>query len=291
MLKKRTPMDWVADTVIHLLMIVLIIVTAYPLYYVLMCSLSNPDVIAKFRGLIFWPKQFTLIAYEKVLSDPAIMIGFKNTLIYVLVGTAINIFLTILGGYTMSRKQAKLAGPAMILIVITMFFNGGLIPTYLLVSRMGLRNTLWAVTLPTAISAYNLIIMRTAFSGLPISLEEAAKIDGANDFTVLFKIFVPLAMPTIAVMLLFYGVSNWNSYFNAMIYLSDRSRFPIQLILREILIVNATDSMTTDMTDKAFIGETIKYATVIVSMVPILVVYPYLQKYFTSGVMIGAVKG
>ena len=196
MLKKRTPMDWVADTVIHLLMIVLIIVTAYPLYYVLMCSLSNPDVIAKFRGLIFWPKQFTLIAYEKVLSDPAIMIGFKNTLIYVLVGTAINIFLTILGGYTMSRKQAKLAGPAMILIVITMFFNGGLIPTYLLVSRMGLRNTLWAVTLPTAISAYNLIIMRTAFSGLPISLEEAAKIDGANDFTVLFKIFVPLAMPT-----------------------------------------------------------------------------------------------
>jgi len=201
--------------------------------------------------------------------------------------------MTSLGAYALSRQNFLWKNPIMFGIVFTMFFSGGLIPTFLLVNKIGLLDSRWALIIPAAMSTYNLIIMRTSFQGIPASLEESAKLDGANDFTVLFRIVMPLSMPVIAVMILFYGVAHWNSWFSALIYIRSRDLFPLQLILREILITNNTDSMMTGVGggDRMPIGETIKYATIIVSTIPVLCLYPFLQKYFVKGVMIGAIKG
>lgn len=275
-----------------LFMISLCLVTLYPFYYVLIASFSDPSWIVKQRGLIWLPEGFNLDAYVRVLDNPMILQGYMNTLFVVTVGTLINVFMTALGAYGLSRQNVMWKNPIMFFIVFTMFFSGGLIPNYLLVSELGMLDSLWALIIPGAISAFNLIIMRTAFHGVPISLEESAKLDGANDFTVLFRIILPLSLPVIAVMILFYGVGHWNSWFNALIYLRDRELYPLQLVLREILITNSTDSMMTgtNAADTMPIGETIKYATIVVATVPILVLYPFLQKYFVKGVMIGAIK-
>lgn len=276
----------------NLFMILLCLVTLYPFYYVLIASFSDPSWIVKQRGLIWLPEGFNLDAYVRVLDNPMILQGYMNTLFVVTVGTLINVFMTALGAYGLSRQNVMWKNPIMFFIVFTMFFSGGLIPNYLLVSELGMLDSLWALIIPGAISAFNLIIMRTAFHGVPISLEESAKLDGANDFTVLFRIILPLSLPVIAVMILFYGVGHWNSWFNALIYLRDRELYPLQLVLREILITNSTDSMMTgtNAADTMPIGETIKYATIVVATVPILVLYPFLQKYFVKGVMIGAIK-
>ena len=179
-----------------------------------------------------------------------------------------------------------------LMALITMYFSGGMIPLYLQVNRLGLLNSVWALLLPTAMSTYNLIIMRTAFSNIPAELEESAFLDGANEWVILFRIVVPLSMATLAVMVLFYSVNIWNGWFNAMIYLQDRKLFPLQLILREILIANDTSSMTVGMTgDKVPLAESVKYATIVVATLPVLCIYPFLQKYFVKGVMIGALKG
>jgi len=285
--------DWVFDIFNLILMVFLMIITLYPFLHVFFASISDPAAVVQHRGLLLKPIGFTTGAYKLVFKNPMIPIGYKNTLIYVTVGTAINIFLTTLGAYGLSRKNVYFKNHIMFLITFTMFFSGGLIPTYLLVKNLGMADTRWALLIPNAISAYNLIIMRTSFEGIPVSLEESAKLDGANDFTVLFKIILPLSMPVVAVMILFYGVNHWNSWFNAMIYLRDRSLFPLQLVLRGILISNSTEAMTAGATTGADIeqvGETVKYATIIVATVPILFVYPFLQKYFVKGVMIGAIK-
>jgi putative aldouronate transport system permease protein len=201
--------------------------------------------------------------------------------------------MTSFGAYALSRQHVMWKNPVMFLIVFTMFFSGGLIPTYLLIQDLGMLNTRWALIIPSAMSAYNLIIMRTSFQSVPVSLEESAKLDGASDFTVLFRVILPLSMPVVAVMILFYGVAHWNSWFSALIYLRKRELYPLQLILREILITSSTESMMTSVggADKTPIGETIKYATIIVATGPILLLYPFLQKYFVKGVMIGAIKG
>ncbi|PYI52597.1 carbohydrate ABC transporter permease [Paenibacillus flagellatus] len=276
-----------------LFMIFLSVITLYPFLYVLFASLSDPAWVVKMRGLIWYPKDITLEAYKLVFDNPAILTGYANTLFYVIVGTTLNIFMTSLGAYALSRQNVMWKNPIMFVIVFTMFFNGGLIPTYLLINDLGMLDSRWALIIPTAMSAYNLIIMRTSFQGIPVSLEESAKLDGANDFTVLFRIVLPLSMPVVAVMILFYGVGHWNAWFNALIYLRTRDFYPLQLILREILITNSTDSMMTGVggADKMPIGETIKYATIIVATIPILLLYPFLQKYFVKGVMIGAIKG
>lgn len=275
------------------LMLLLSAVTLYPFLYVLIASISDPAWVVKMRGLIWYPHGFSLDSYKLVFDNPAILTGYGNTLLYVVAGTALNILMTSLGAYALSRQSVKWKNPVMFMIVFTMFFNGGLIPTYLLINNLGMLDSRWALIIPSAMSAYNLIIMRTAFQSVPVSLEESAKLDGANDFTVLFRIILPLSMPVVAVMILFYGVSHWNSWFNALIYLRTRELYPLQLILREILITNSTDSMMTGVggADKMPIGETIKYAAIIVATVPILLLYPFLQKYFVKGVMIGAVKG
>ncbi|WNQ09055.1 carbohydrate ABC transporter permease [Paenibacillus aurantius] len=276
-----------------LFMVLLSIVTIYPFVYVLFASLSDPTWVVQMRGLIWFPKGLNFEAYKLVFANPAILTGYGNTLIYVVLGTALNLLMTSLGAYALSRQTVMWKNPVMFMIVFTMFFTGGLIPTYLLIENLGLLDSRMALILPTAMSAYNLIIMRTAFAGVPVSLEESAKLDGANDFTILFRVVLPLSMPVVAVMILFYGVGHWNSWFNAMIYLRDRELYPLQLILREILITNSTDSMMTGVGggDKMPIGETIKYATIIVATIPILCLYPFLQKYFVKGVMIGAIKG
>ncbi|CAM4008687.1 carbohydrate ABC transporter permease [Paenibacillus alkaliterrae] len=280
------------DFVNTLFMLTLILVTLYPFLYVLFASVSDPGLLAKNRGILFAPVGFSLRAYELVLNNAMIIIGYANTLFYVIVGTAINIFLTSLGAYALSRRNVMLKKPIMMMLVFTMFFSGGLVPTYLLINDLGMMDTRWALIIPSAMSVWNLIIMRTSFQGIPESLEEAAKLDGANDFTILFRIILPLSLPVLAVMVLFYGVGHWNSYFNAMIYLRDRDLFPLQLILREILITNSTDNFITGVAggDRYPIGETVKYATIIVATLPILFLYPFLQKYFVKGFMIGSIK-
>lgn len=198
--------------------------------------------------------------------------------------------MTALAAYGLSRKGVLLSNGIMFLITFTMFFGGGLIPSYLLIKDLGLINSRWALLLPGMIGTTNLIIMRTSFKAIPVSLEESARLDGANDFVILFRIIIPLSMPVIAVMTLYYGVGHWNSWFNAMIYLQDRNLFPLQLILREILIDNSTDVIELESNDSEPIAETIKYATIMVATIPILFIYPFIQKYFVKGVMIGAIK-
>ncbi|MFD0961734.1 carbohydrate ABC transporter permease [Paenibacillus chungangensis] len=279
------------------LMLFMIVITIYPFVYVLMSSLSHSTQLLSHTGLLLKPIGFTTEAYSMVFRNPNIASGFQNTFFIVAVGTLVNLVITCLGAYVLSRKGVPWTKPIMLAIVFTMFFSGGLIPTYLLVNNwLGLGDSLAALIIPGAISTWNLIILRTSFGGIPESLIESARIDGAQDFTILLRIVIPLSMPVIAVMILFYSVGHWNSWFGAMIYLRDRSLFPLQLILREILIQNSTQFMASDASaaaagDVEAIGESIKYATIMIATLPILVVYPFLQKYFVKGVMIGSIKG
>ena len=289
---KRNTGELVFDGFNSLIMIILMLITLYPLLYVAFSSVSNPSLLVKHRGLLLYPKGFTLSSYKAVFKNPMISLGYYNTIFYVVVGTFINLFLTSLGAYVLSRKKLFWKNVITVYIIFTMFFSGGLIPKYLTVMSLGLIDSRWAVILPSAISTYNMIIMRTSFLSIPDSLEESATIDGASDIRILFNIILPLSLPVIAVMILFYGVSHWNSWFNAMVYLRTRELYPLQLILREILITNSIDSMITDVSsmDKEPVGETIKYATIMVATLPVLFIYPFLQRYFVKGVMIGAIK-
>lgn len=290
---KRTIGEKLFDSLNVLLMVLLIIITLYPLWHVLNASLSDSNRLMAHSGLLLLPDGFNLDSYKLVLSNPSILSGYRNTLLIVVLGTALNLLFTILGAYTLSRKSFMLRNPIMLAIVFTMFFNGGIIPTYLLINNtLHLGDNLLALIVPGLVSSYNLIIMRTAFQGISESLLESARIDGAGEMRILWRIVVPLSMPVIAVMILFYGVGHWNSWFSAILYIRDRDLYPLQLVLREILIQNSTDSMTTSaaMGDKEAIGESVKYATVMVATLPILFIYPFLQKYFVKGVMIGAIK-
>lgn len=278
-----------------IIMLLLIAVTLYPILYVLLASFSDSNLLMAHQGLLFKPLGFSLAAYEGVFKNPNILSGYKNTIIILLAGTATNLVLTSLAAYVLSRKNVLFNNVIMMIIMFTMFFSGGMIPTYLLVKGIGITDTYLALILPGAISTYNMIIMRTGFAAIPDSLEESAKIDGASHFTILSRIIIPLAKPTIAVMVLYYGVAHWNSWFTAMIYLPKRRDLrPLQLILRAILIENDTNSMMeggSNIGDQESIAETIKYAVIIVATLPILTIYPFLQKYFIKGIMIGAVKG
>lgn len=275
-------------------MLCMIVITLYPLLYVVFASLSDSNELMKHSGLLLKPVGFSWAAYKAVFKNPNILQGYKNTIIVLISSVAVSMFLTCLAAYVLSRKNVLFNGIITFIIMFTMFFSGGMIPTYLLVNNLGLTNTYWALILPTAISTYNMIIMRTGFAAIPESLEESAKIDGANHFTILFKIVIPLAKPTMAVIVLYYAVACWNSWFNAMIYLQKRRDLqPLQLILRGILIENDTSNMQDGNVgqDTESIAESIKYAVIVVATLPILAIYPFLQKYFIKGIMIGAVKG
>jgi len=289
---RRSVGDIIFDTANVIFMIILSLLTIYPLLYVLFSSLSDAGLLMQHRGLLLAPINPTTLAYELVFLNPNILRGYGNTLIYVIGGTSFSMLLTVLGAYAFSRKGAMLVPYMLFFVVFTMWFSGGMIPRFLLVRDLGLLNSRLAMIIPSAISTFNLIIMRTAFRQIPASLEESAQIDGARDLTILFRIVIPLSMPVIAVIILFYAVANWNAWFDAMIFFNRRELFPLQLILREILILNSFDAMVTGaaVADEVQIGETIKYATVVIATVPILFIYPFLQKYFVKGIMIGAIK-
>jgi len=275
------------------LMIFIMIITLYPFYYVVLGSVSNSNLLIAHTGLLLVPQGFSLDAYKVVLKHPMIATGYYNTFIYVTVGTFLNIIMTSLGAYALSKKSFYWKKLIMMAIVFTMFFRGGMIPSFLVVLKLGMMNTRAAIIIPGLINTWNLIIMRTYFQSIPDSLEESAYIDGANDFLILFRIVLPLSLPIVAVMILYYGVGHWNSWFSAMLYLKNKELHPLQLVLREILLANVTDPMLGDMLagERMEIAETIKYATIIVATLPILIVYPFLQKYFVKGMMIGALKG
>lgn len=289
---KKSTADYVFYTIVGAIMIVLATITLYPFLYVFFASLSDPERFLTYRGILLRPVGFTLESYKAVINNPNIMIGYKNTIFIVVIGTAINLIFTSMGAYFLSRKGPLWRNPIMFLITITMFIDGGLIPSYLLVKQLGMYDSLWALIIPGAIGTFNMIIMRTAFQGIPAGLEESARIDGASDWVILLKLILPLSKPTLVVMGLFYAVSHWNSWFSANIYLSSASKFPLQLILRNIVINSQVEEMTMGaaMGASYAMSFTIKYATVMVATLPILMVYPFIQKYFVKGVMVGSLK-
>jgi putative aldouronate transport system permease protein len=267
----------------------------YPLVFCLFASFSEPEVIDRYRGIVWRPFGFSLASYQLVFMDRTILNGFLYTIALVVVGTTINLVLTSFAAYPLSRRSLYWKRPLTLFVLFTMYFSGGLIPTYIIVAdKLALRNTMWALLLPGAISTFYMIIMRTYFSGIPDSLEESASIDGANHFTILFRIILPTSMPIVAVMMIYYGVQHWNGWFNAMIYLTNSRKWrPLQLILRDILILNDTsqqavirDTMAVDMAKRL-----VKYALIIVTTLPIVFIYPFLQRYFIGGIMIGSLKG
>ncbi|MDF2716195.1 MAG: carbohydrate transporter permease [Paenibacillus sp.] len=290
---RATLMEKVFDSFNGLFLTALMVMTVYPLVYVAFSSVSSAESLMAYNGILWKPLGFSLDAYTNVFRNPMIIKGYGNTFFVVVVGLIFNILLTAFGAYALSRKSLLYRKKIMLFIVFTMFFSGGLIPFYLTVKGVGLNNTLWALIIPQAINTFNLILMKTAFEAIPDALEESAKMDGANEFVILFRIILPLSMPVIAVMLLYYGVSHWNSWFHALIFLQDRSMYPLQLVLREILLQGEASSMAVGATDAdvAMLSVTLKYATIIVATVPILLVYPFLQKYFVKGALIGAIKG
>ena len=281
------------DVVNTIILIALCFVTLYPMWYCLVASFTSTSYLSAHQGVLFWPHMFTTSAYRMAFTHPLLLSGYKNILIVLLVSLPINIFLTLFTGYFLASKDVMLKPIIQFLIMFTMFFSGGMIPIFLNIRDLGLYNTLWSLILPGAISVYNCIICRTAIQAVPESLTESAYLDGANDLISVFRITLPLIMPTIAVLLLYYGVGHWNAWFPASIYLQDNNKLPIQNIMRSILIansdlLNASGSETDKVDDFA---ETIKYATIVLTTVPVLCIYPFLQKYFVKGVMIGAVKG
>lgn len=272
--------------------ILVILVILIPLLHILFASFSEPIQVMRHKGMILKPLGFTLDSYRAVAKNPNILTGYRNTIFIVVAGTTLNLFLTVLAAYIILRKEFMWKNALTILIVITMYFDGGMIPFYLTVKSVKLDGTIWALIIPSAINTFNLIIMRTAMANVPESMSESAKIDGASHMRILFTIMVPLTKATIALLTLYYAVHHWNSWFHAMIFLRKRELYPLQLILREILIQGDTTMMTAGSgEDVALIGETIKYATIVVATVPVLCVYPFLQRYFVKGVMVGAIKG
>ncbi len=291
-MRKKKLGDVILDVLIYFILTVIVILTIYPMWYVIAASFTGSTELAKNPGIFLWPKEFMTGAYKLVFSNPLFMNSLRNTLEIILISLPINIVMTLICGYFMACTNVMWKKPISRLILFTMFFGGGLIPSYLNIKSLGLYNSIWALILPGALSVYNAIICKTAIEAIPASLTESAFIDGANDFQVIFKIIMPLIKPTMAVLLLYYGVGHWNSWFGASIYLKDDAKLPVQNILRSILLANQTlagDANSADHFDSY--AETIKYAAIVISTVPVLCVYPFLQKYFTKGVMIGAVKG
>ncbi len=290
MKKKGLTEDHIFAGAAYLLTGIMAVACLYPMWHVVMASFSDPIELMRHSGVILKPLGHSLEGYRVVLQNPNIPKSYFNTIFYVLAGTSINMLLTTMGAYALSRKGFLFRRTLTLLIVFTMYFNAGLVPNFLLVKGLGMYNSILALMLPGAISTWNLIVMKTAFQSIPVSLEESARLDGANDFTILFRIFLPLSKATVAVMILFYAVGHWSSWFHAMLYLRDRAKFPLQLIMREILISNSANGNASADSDVMFLQEVVKYATIVVSTVPILFIYPFAQKYFMAGVMIGSVK-
>lgn len=276
-----------------------LLIVLYPLIYIISASVSDPTYVNSGKMWLL-PKGFTLEGYKLIFEDNSIWRGYLNTIFYTILGTSINLAITIPAAYALARRDLVGRNIIMGLFVLTMFFSGGLIPTYLVVKNLGIIDTIWAMVLPNAAAIWNIIVARVFFQvTIPQDLEDAATIDGATNFKMFFKVVLPLSAPIIAVMALFYGVGHWNGYFNALIYLSDRKLYPLQLVLREILVLQSMDptnasvskSMAEAMHSKAKLAAVIKYGVMIVSSLPVIMIYPLLQRHFVKGVMIGSLKG
>ncbi|MCI9269774.1 ABC transporter permease subunit [Lachnospiraceae bacterium WCA-9-b2] len=286
--------DKVLLTVGYVLLGLFVIAIIVPMIYIIVASFMDPITLQN-KGITFDFSKWTTTAYERVMTNGQIWIGFKNAIIYSVVFTVVSVVVTLLAAYPLSRADFRGKGFFNVIFMITMFFGGGLIPTYLIVSNLGLVDSMWAVILPGAFSVWNMTIARTYYRGIPQELREAADVDGASELTFFFKILLPVCTPVIAVLVLWQFVAMWNSYFDAMIYLNDSAKQPLQLVLRSILIQNQPESgMIADMQStaaRAQLAELLKYATIIISSLPLLIMYPFFQKYFDSGIMAGAVKG
>lgn len=276
---------------------IIMIVIIYPLVFVLFASFSDPFRVYE-SPLLLFPKGFCIESYKLVFEYKDIWIGYRNSLMYTILGTTVNVIMTSLGAYPLSRKDFAGRGVLTVFYVFTMFFNGGLIPSYLVIHKLGLPNTIGVMIIPMAVGVYNMIIMRTYFQQrIPPSLEDAAKIDGCTNFALFRKVVLPLSKPIIAVMALFYGVGHWNSYFHGMIYLSNRELYPLQLFLRELLVQNSMENMMqTIVVDEQYATRMVarmglKYAVIVAATLPIFILYPFLQRFFKTGIMVGAIKG
>ena len=278
----------------YVLLGLFVLAIVVPVIYIIIASFMDPITLQN-KGIVFDLEKWTLTAYERVMGNTQIWIGFKNAMIYSLLFTFLSVMITMLCAYPMSRADFKGRGFFNTIFMITMFFGGGLIPTYLLISSLGMLDSMWAVILPGAFSVWNMTIARTYYRGIPAELREAADVDGANELTFYFKILLPVCTPIIAVLALWQFVGMWNSYFDAMIYLNSSSKQPLQLVMRAILIQNQPESgMIADMqstAQRAQLAELLKYATIIISSFPLMFMYPFFQKYFDSGIMAGSVKG
>lgn len=287
--------DRIFNLVNYTLLTLLTLIVLYPLVFVLSASISNPEHVLRGEMWLI-PKGFNLDAYTKIFQNKDILLGYSNTILYTVIGTALNVVMTICAAYPLSRRDLAGRGLVTGLIVFTMFFGGGLIPTYLLIKNLNMLDTLWVMIIPNAVSVWNIIIMRTFFQqSIPGELQESAMIDGCTHIQTLLRIVLPLSMPIIAVMVLFYAVGHWNSYFNALIYLTTKEKFPLQLILREILIQSDSGEFVKLTSESAvrmkMSVEGLKYAVLVVANLPMLILYPFLQRYFVKGIMIGALKG
>ena len=275
-------------------MITICIIIVYPLYYVVLASVTDPVIVNSGKPLFYLEKIY-LKGYKTTLSYIPLWTAYKNTVVYTLTGTIIALIATVPAGYALSRKDLFGRRPLMFVFTFTMFFNGGIIPLYLTIRNLGIYNTIWAMVLPVAVSAYNLIVCRSFFSsGIPDELLEASKIDGCSDFSFFFRIAIPISKTIIAVMCLFYATAMWNQFFNALMFLQDDSKMPLQVVLRNLVLMNQANQMGSSgdaMVTKQKLAEQLKYCIVVVSAAPLLIIYPFLQKYFAKGVTIGAVKG
>ncbi|MCM3512234.1 carbohydrate ABC transporter permease [Carnobacterium inhibens] len=272
----------------------LVVITLLPLIYVLVASFMDPTTLLN-KGISFNPKDWTLTGYERVFADGSILRGFLNSIFYSVTFSVLTVFITMITAYPLSKANLVGKGPIMTFLIITMFFGGGLVPTYLLLKNMNMINTVWALIIPGAVNVFNIILAKTYFQGIPKELSEAAVMDGANEFHILFKIMLPIAKPIIFVLFLYAFVGQWNSYFEAMIYLQDPKLEPLQMVLRKILIQNEPSQnmigAQTEMAAIKEIAELIKYATIVISSLPLLIMYPFFQKYFDKGTLVGSVKG
>jgi putative aldouronate transport system permease protein len=282
------------DIILIAISVIILLIIAYPLYFVIIASFSEPEAVLG-GNISFWPVGFNLESYKMILNEEKIWIGYKNSILYAVLGTGINLILTTLTAYPLSRKEMPYRNAVTFVITFTMLFSGGMIPIYMVVRGLSLTDTIWAMVIPNAISTYNMLVMKNYFqSNIPEELHEAAAIDGCGHFQSLLRVVLPLSTPIIAVITLFYAVGHWNAFFNAIIYLRDQSLYPLQIILREIMLQNSLEAVGGDMVgmyEKVMRGETMKYAVILVASAPVLMLYPFVQKYFVKGIMVGAVKG
>ena len=293
--KNMSRNDKIYYIITYTVLTIFFLIVLYPCIYVLSASFSSGNAVQSGK-VILWPVDISLDGYDTVFNTPTVWIGFRNSIIYMVLGTLINVVMTMTAGYALSRHDLPGRNGIMLLFTFTMFFSGGLIPTYMVVQELHMINTIWALLLPGAIGVYYLIITRTFIvNSIPTELLEAAQIDGCSDIKYYLKIIIPLSKAIIAVLVLFYGVGHWNSYFNPMIYLHDRNKYPLTLFLRDILLSTNIDPSTVSDPELAAqlanMAAVIKYSLIVVSLVPVMLIYPFVQKYFVKGVMIGSVKG